>query len=202
MYIMCCVVDQESTERLCFRTKADADRFRDFVLAYADDSGAGNGYGAYWMWEDEHPYYRPFIPRNAVTALDVGFVETMLRSLMHARTTMNQPMPLHYSCGSRGGGITFTLNTLPPRQRPTTGDMYRIPLSLMPVDLSYDHIPSEGRILADRGDTFTVIGSWDEDPQDGAVRDGARIYEIEAVRVMKINDYLSAMRFPKKVHCS
>lgn len=188
-------------EKLRFASKRDANAFLAFAKIYVDDSGAGNGYGAYWVYLDEKPSFSPIPLPGSTEELDEKLISQMLSGILAARQASNTPTMIGWSWGKRRGfrgGITFMIDPIPKRQRPAVGDMYRIPRSAMSAD--YSELPySEGRVLEDNGDTFTLRSCYNEEPSTGEWRRERVTYTIAADRVMKINDWLSAMRHPDKV---
>ena len=183
-------------ETLRFASKKDAERFTEFVKVYVDDSGAGNGYGAYWVWLDANPYWRPFIVAKSINEINPDFVSSMLHSIVCARTASSNSPTIKWSWEKTDGGIIFEMEELPARQRPAVGDMYRIPRSKMSADY-YDELGySEGRVLAEKDDIFTLRACHNEEPSTGKWCGEEVVHTISADRVMKINDWLSAMRYP------
>lgn len=188
---------------LCFASKNDAVNFADFVKVYVDDSGVGNGYDAYWLNLDAKPYWRPYMLSRSGNELDPEIITKMICRILIARLATDDKSrffdafaSFRWSWGQKARGIVFQMDPLPPRQRPTVGDMYRIPRSKLQPSGS-DVIYSEGRVLDDFGEMLLVRACQDEDPSTGEWRNGkVMIYHVAARRTMKIHDWLSAMRQP------
>ena len=189
------IVADGRNQTLCFASKKDAVDFSEFTKIYVDDSGAGNGYGAYWLWLDAQPYYRPYRKQNSVCLLNLKLVSAMLWSILSARLAISNPATIGFSQGSTGEAVTFSVDSLPPRLRPSVGDMYRIPRSKMSPDLSESGY-SEGRIMAENNETFILRSCSSEEPSRGNWRGDQKTYMIACDRVMKINDWLMQMRYP------
>ena len=197
MYILKVLVDMRP-ERLCFKSKKDAQAFCLFAQTYYDDSGAGNGYGAYWVDLKRKPHWRPFVPANAITELDVRLVGGMLWSILSARLATEKPEPIAYACGVKDGCITFSVDQLPPRQKPSVGDMYRIPRSMMRADHA-ELEWAEGRVVSEneQAGLFTVRSIHHENPDGTLKKDRPMmLFAIQSSRVMKIHDWMAAMRGP------
>lgn len=196
------VAKDGSRETLRFASKHDVARFVDFINVYVDDSGAGNGYGSYWMFMAK-PYWRPYKLRDSTTKLDPEIISRMFASILRARLAINDTSQTSqtllqwlWTWSIVDKGIIFRMEPLPPRQRPTVGDMYRIPRSQLLPDGS-DFVYSEGRVLTEKDGILTVRPCQDEDSATGEWRDDKKItYAVEVHRTMKINDWLSAMRHP------
>ena len=192
MYAILNVLKDGRPTKLCFANKKSAESFLLLVNTYEDDSGAGNGYSAYWpdyIKRNVLPSF--FRPRGSVTELYIGLIEAMLWSIYMARAGV-PPKELKetFSAAYTGKGIVFSLKELPPRIRPTAGDMYRIPRSL-----SEDGLGSEGKVIEDNGDNLKVIPCWFW-KRDG-FRSDVKILVIKASQTMKIHDWLKDM-YPER----
>jgi hypothetical protein len=174
-----------SFETLCFRSKEDAQRFQAFVEAYMRESGAGNGYGAYWIFNRDVGFHeRP--PGGSVSTIDAARVGRMLWRILQARTCVDEPeMSSPRRATSEDGGILFDVGEFPPRQRPAIGDMFR---AVGPGLNEQERDVGEGRVLADLGDWFEVVSCGDEE-DDGNIKPGAKRVSVRADKVMKINDW-------------
>ncbi|MBI2065390.1 MAG: hypothetical protein HYT62_05085 [Candidatus Yanofskybacteria bacterium] len=171
---------------LCFASKEDADRFRQFTNIYMDDSGAGNGYGAYWVYNHKEIIRCDKIPSFCATRLERKLVSLMVSGILIARmATKHHSHRMNISIGERNGAITFNLDNLPARKRPTAGDMFRTVKSIGNED---ERLIGEGRVLRDLGDTLEVISCWDEDDR-GKPRKDAKVVTVRTDAVMKINDW-------------
>ncbi len=188
MYATLIVRKDDSYETLCFLSKADAQRFRRFVRTYIDESGAGNGYGAYWIVDDEIDQRR-VPPAGSKAALDHDRLKTMLFSILRARTAKNPPdVEVALKAWTVGRAVAFTFGMLPPRQRPGVGDMFRVIRGSRPSD--EEAKVGEGRVVADRGKTFEVVSCWDD--ENGKIKPGAKRVTVRASKVMKIDDWNKA----------
>ncbi len=185
MYAVLHVLKDAVPAALCFSNNKSAASFKELVDTYEDESGAGNGYTAYWP-DYEKRKILPSIFRASqwVTELDAEMVARMLWSLFKARAAdTTQGMRGEFSIGISNGAILFSIGKLPPRIRPTVGDMYRVPRSL-----SEDGRGSEGRVIEDNGDTLKVIPCWYWGRE--GFRHDVEIEEVEASRAMKTYDWL------------
>ena len=192
------IENQERFTTLCFASHEDAKRFKEFGVTYVDESGAGNGYGAYWVYSDLEIVPCFWIPNNAVTILNTGLVTDMVWSILRARFAVeNPPDCVGYKVGLRNGALTFLIGEFPPKILPTTGDMYRIPRPEQRTEEEF-HL-SEGRVLADFGDEVDIVSSCDiRDDSITEPKEGAKKLRIKKDRLMKINDYLARIRARRK----
>lgn len=170
---------------LCFCSVEDARKFKNFVDIYVDDSGTGNGYGAYWMLDIK--IKRRFgIPKNATSHLNEDFISHMLFKILSARRAEKHP-EIDISCfgWKLKGAIKFSMGKIPPRLTPKKGDMYRIPRSLGADDMLEK---AEGVIIEECGDFFRTIAWYDH--VGGKAKPNARIHEVKSSQAMKIYNYL------------
>lgn len=185
MYAIVNVLKNMRPVALIFADEKGAESFLAFVNAYEDDSGAGNGYSAYWPnYGKREVLTRTFRPFGSAKELDPEMVEDMLRSVYRARAaTFLGDMKTLFSIERVRRAIAFSMRELPPRVRPTTGDMYRIPRSL-----SADGMGGEGKVVEDSGVTLKVVPShyW----QREGFRYDVEVLEIEASQAMRTHDYL------------
>lgn len=185
MYAILHVLKDARPIMLCFFDRKSAESFKELVDTYEDESGAGNGYSAYW------PNYKkreilPSVFRSSewVTELDTNMVVRMLWSLFQARAAdVTGGMRGEFSIGASNGAITFSMGKLPPRTRPTVGDMYRIPRSL-----SEDGMSNDGKVIEDNGDTLKVIACWYWERE--GFRHDVQIEEVKTSHTMKTHDWL------------
>lgn len=186
------------SRELYFASVIYAQEFKDFVGVYMSDSGAGNGYGAYWCKYDQ------FIDRvidesNARfycgRSLDHALVIRMWNDICIARTAeRNHGVLPNVRLGLKNGAIFFELDELPARQNPKQGDMFRVVKNannLMEL-IKLDVLGLEGRVLEERQDTVVVIASHQEG-DDGNPIANAQLREIPTKLTMKINDWKSEM---------
>ena len=193
-------------EILRFISRSSMNAFRHLTTSYMDDSGAGNGYGAYWIMFDEKHFHTHSILDDTEYLLDAKLVNQMLHSLLCARLAISNPKMISWNAEAKetnghgsAKGIDFKIDEIPPRLVPTVGDMYRIPRTKL-TDNPLDGRFSEGRVLEEKDGVLTVRACWDEDSKTGEWKEGDRkTYTIEANRVMKINDWLASHRHPKEM---
>ncbi len=192
MYAIVSVLKNMRPITLCFSDQKSAEDFLTLVNVYEDDSGAGNGYSAYWPdYRKRGVLLKRFRPFRAVKELDGEMVDDMLRHIYRARAvSFLGDMKALFSIKRARRAIAFSLRELPPRLHPTTGDMYRIPRSLSPEGLG-----GEGKVIEDNGDTLKVI------PSHYWLREGFRydveVLEVKASEVMKTHDWLKDLN-PKR----
>ncbi len=166
---------------LCFASKADAERFKVFANIYMEESGAGNGYGAYSVMFDEQIVQVDVIPNGCSTELNTELIDQMLDDIITARKASTDTVI---------EGIVFDDQKLPPQKRPTSGDMFRALRS------KGAKAKLEGRVIKDHGDYLDVISCYDED-DEGNPKPDADILTIPTDHTMKINDWKTAMRIAK-----
>lgn len=135
MFGLVSVFEDANRVQLLFASKRDAKRFIQFVRVYIAESGAGNGYGAYWYFKGE-----PIVGVDTKMGkgyLNFDLIKEMSRSICDARNarrgkmwagddvTEAEYMP---QVGVRDGAITFDFSPdkLPPRIRPRAGDLVRL----------------------------------------------------------------------------
>lgn len=180
----------DSMQNLCFCDRESADRFVEFVKVYMNESGAGNGYGAYWIFDDAVGMYeRP--SADAVKELESDRLHGMLDAILKARTAEDRPsLSVDLLIGTRNGAIALEIGELPPAQRPTIGDMCRV----IGKDLNeVERKLGDGRVVRDLGDTLEVVSSWDTE-HDGRVSPDATYLVVRTKNVMKINDWKAGRR--------
>lgn len=180
----------DTMQNLCFCDRESADRFVEFVKVYMNESGAGNGYGAYWIFDDAIGMYeRP--PAVAVKELESDRLYSMLGSILRARTAEDRPsLSVDLLIGTRDGAISLMIGELPPVQRPTAGDMCRV----IGEDLNEaERRLGDARVVRDLGDTLEVVSSWDTE-RDGRVSPDAKYLVVRTKNVMKINDWKANRR--------
>jgi hypothetical protein len=170
---------------LCFCSVEDAKRFKNFVDIYIDDTGAGNGYGAYWMF-DIKIKRRPWLSKSAITCLNEDFIKNMLFRILSVRRAEKHP-EMDISCfgWKLKGAIKFSMGKIPPRLTPKKGDMYRIPRSLGGENMLEK---AEGVIIEECGEIFRTIAWYDY--ASGKAKPNAKIHEVKSNQVMKIYNYL------------
>lgn len=171
-------LENAEKKTLCFASVEDAKRFKNLVNTYMEESGAGNGYGAYWVLFETEIEEVPEIMENFCTELDDNLITKMIQDVIRARTAGNPQ------------GIIFNLPELPKPQRPTRGDMFRTLFS------RGANRKIEGRVINDNGDMLDVINCWDDD-DNGKPKKDAKIITIPAAWTMKINDWKAELRKKK-----
>jgi hypothetical protein len=158
------------------------------------ESGAGNGYGAYWVWTDSVIVQCDVIPESASTILRFDLIEYMLYKVLVARIADKKTdISADLIVGKKDDAAVFFVGKLPPRQKPRAGDMFRL---IDRTKMSADSI-TEGRVLKDLGDTLEVM-SWGDEDEYGNKKADARVVTIKTNQVMKINDWMSEARKQKK----
>lgn len=174
---------------LCFRDKADAQRFKSFSESYFLESGC-NQYGAYWVNADEKIRLRFRISPKMKTVLDSDLINHMAWKILANRLACrNHGQKPEVAIGQIDGALTFDYEAFPPRQVPAIGDMCR--------DLGWFDAqvksPQDGRIIAIKDGTATIIAINGEDDY-GHMKQDAEQFNIPLQRLMKICDYLTELR--------
>ncbi len=190
MYALLKAIEDGEDVQLCFASKDDAKRFKKFTVRYILESGTGNGYGAYWVYFDSAIIQSDGIPEDASVILRVDLIEHMLWDLLVARTadqktTVNADLIV----GKKNDAAIFSVGKLPPRQKPQSGDMFRVIRRRKMLTGSI----REGRVLNELGDTLEVI-AWADEDEHGNKRADAKVVTINVNQVMKINDWMSESR--------
>lgn len=186
MYGLLEVLEDGRGVNLLFKDKEQAENFTLFAHTYIAESGAGNGYGAYWHFRDN-----PIIGVDTKTGrgnLNTDLVRAMALSICDARTarppawnggnvTEPEYMPL---VEVEDDAITFSFDAdkLPPRIQPETGNLVRI------VD-NPEHSRQIARVKEVRGENVALIHC----PYSHIEKDEE--LEIPLNNVMKINDFLN-----------
>jgi len=193
VYAILHVLKDMKPVKLCFVDKKSAESFLVLVNTYEDDSGAGNGYSAYWPNYDKRKISLSFWqPNKSVMEINSEFVEHMLRSIYLAHAVnVPEEMKEEFSITHTNKGIVFSMEELPPRIRPTVGDMYRIPKSL-----SFDGGGGEGRVIEDEGHALRVIPCWYWGNK--GFRSDFEILKIHESQAMKIHDWLKDS-YPERI---
>ncbi len=180
--ILTAIEDGETNCTLAFASKKDATAFKKFVNVYMSDSGAGNGYGAYWVYTNEEIVQCDKLPGTAKTSLKLYLLLDMMHSVLTARMASEKHgISVAINIGQERGAITFSTGRLPPRQRPAVGDMFRV-IKRTTADEAEVH---EGRVVEDCGETLKVKSYWDYIKT---------IFTVNTKNVMKINDWIKEHR--------
>lgn len=200
---------------LVFRSYTDAKKFSEFIKVYMDETGSGNGYGAYWPHRFYIPGSRllPFtngiyldsepIPIFSADEREAGKINTdFIRDMACAILLVRFPggcsealkkfaKRISDSVKQTDKGIIFLLDVgdLPSSQRPEVGDMYRIPRSRMNLNDEKLAFFSEGKVVEDLGEKLKVVSCF----SFSGLRKGEKpeVGEIEVWRAIKINDWFS-----------
>lgn len=174
-------------ETLCFRAREDAERFAEFVHVYMYESDGGSKSGCYWLHEQKIEKTEA-VPRKAVTRLDDAELRKMMTAVLVARTCSEPPrLQVDIRHGELDGGIVFRTEPLPPRQRPTVGDLARV-FAPQPEASYIERSLGDVRVLEDHGETLTVVPHLDID-DDGTPKRNAKRVTLKTAIVMKIDDW-------------
>jgi hypothetical protein len=166
-------------QNLRFNSIGDAKRFQDFVKLFNLESGLDMADGTYHLIGDPI-LWTFFKPKNKTNQLHIRRLEWMMRAVVRARLAEEPNLMPKVYVGLERDSLTFNYDPLPPRQRPRTGDLFRV------VD---EHAPEHawdtivGRVLHDYGDTLEVFSLTDD--RDGRPSIDARRNRIPARCVMK-----------------
>lgn len=182
----------DSIEIMMFVSAESAQSFVNFAHTYALESGAGNGYGAYWVFH--HPPESGVTTGVLVTKLDEERILKMARSIAFARSGGSGVITMPaFTIGSENEEIVFNVWGFDLGNLPEAGDMYRL---TNPYLLPEGVQPSrEGRVLEVVGEDIRVIGCHEE-KSDGTPKDGANSLTIPRQATMKIPDWLTKHRKP------
>ncbi len=178
-------------ETLCFRTGEDAARFQEFVRTFMFESGSGSASGLYWLF-DQQVVRVEVQPKKSAAKLDDPALQKMMCAVLVARTCADPPsVAAAIRHGTLDGAIVFRTEELPPRQRPTVGDLCRV-FAPHPVATNEERKLGDARVIADNGATLTVVRHLDAEP-DGTAKDGARCHTVRTAVVMKIDDWVDRL---------
>jgi hypothetical protein len=159
MYAILKALENSHDKLLCFASKEDSERFKDFANTYMEESGAGNGYGAYWVYFDAQIVEVSEILKDVFSCkLDRGLISSMLEDIVCARTAGESGAEnIYINIGFKNYAITFFVGELPERQSPQAGDMFR---SLQTKGVA----KIEGRVLKidDGKVVLSIVSSQDE----------------------------------------
>lgn len=175
-----------SSVSLLFKTVKDAKQFKDFVHTYMWESGAGNGYGAYWIYMDEDIHVVKGYSEKFSLKLNIDYLMKMIRRIVLARNAgETEVVTFRLRYGESLTGISFKVDNLPPRRRPEVNGLCRIiDSSVFPEDLYM----ASAVVLEDRGDLFVVTDSMQSKSTEMGFAE-LRTYEVPASAVMKIKDF-------------
>ena len=180
-----CLEDMEE-KIFCFCSVADAKRFKKFVNIYMHEHG-GNGYGGYWVYRDAEITEVKTVPKFSCTELNHNFVNGILRDILIRRTAKHEPeIKVNLTINNISGAIKFKVGKIPPKQRPTIGDMYNV---IGKTPKSWEHRMNTGRVFEDLCDTLKVYSNWDEQDDKPEPKSGTIFALIDAKSVMKIEDF-------------
>lgn len=108
LYFLINAIKSSELVILCFCSKKDAARFKRFNDRFIDETGAGNGYLAYWIKFGCKISSCEDINENFVTTLKKDLVLNMLSSILIARTASINPTEIvDYAFGQKNGAIIF-----------------------------------------------------------------------------------------------
>lgn len=181
------VLENAIKKTLCFASKEDAERFKSFTNIYMEESGAGNGYEAYWVMFNSKIVEVDDALDSYDKRVKKSLLSSMMDSIVGTRTAGKDTSYYPAITVGLNNGITFNIQELPDKQRPGAGDMFRTLFS-QGAETKF-----EGRVIKDNGDTLEVIDWYSEDDEGNPKVDAETIC-IEASKVMKIDDWLTRHR--------
>ncbi len=192
MSVVLTVVADGLNTNLRFHTSEDAERFKEFVTIYMLESGEGNHYGAYWIFNSaqKHDVNRL---RDASVLIDRPMLSEMLGKILRARTAGAPPGTnvCQLVIITSVDGIGFSVEGLPPRLQPAIGDMYRVICPEEERSLEESNA-LEGRVRAVVGD-FLEVTNW-HDEAHASPGQKLPFHRVRAAKVMKINDWMEERR--------
>lgn len=181
---------------LLFATPEDAKRFAELIKLYMTDSGAGNGYSAYWIFDDRVEETSGASDRFT-QELDHKLVDRMVHAIAESRSLETEaPILPDLSIGRVDGAITFSIGEFAPRTSPVTGDMYRI-FNWDPITEQHAESPREGRVIGITGD-IAKVGSWGAEDEEGNLKPDAAIHDLPLGALMRIPDWQERNRERRK----
>lgn len=173
---------------LRFATFGSALRFVRFCNLYYNESGAGNGYGAYWGAR----LGIPFLPiARMQETLDDECLSYTAQRIASVRPVQDVKKYFQWHRQKEGffRGIVFSSEVFPPTTSPKRGDMYRIPRSHMSSDyreLAY----SEGRVVSENGAFLQVRGAHDDCELRRGKGQSYQLHTIPRNKVIWIPDWV------------
>lgn len=186
----------DTMEELLFVSREAAESFLSFVEMYKNESGAGNGYGAYWVYDDNLEMTDGCSDRFTGT-LDLERVIKMAWDIAYARSggsPVTLPSITYYE--GEEGAIGFAFWGFDSRVVPAAGDMYRV-VDWQKLSAEEGPYPKEGRVLSIMGENATILGWYDED-ENGRAKENAAPLVVPLDAIMKIPDWLKKSRERKR----
>ena len=114
MYAMLEALEDGVRKIFFFASAEDARRFREFIDSYMLESGAGNGYGAYWVSLDAPIVECRSILSSGTVSLRQDYVQHMLAGIVAARTgDRRATFQGTFLVGTERGAIAFRCDGLP-----------------------------------------------------------------------------------------
>lgn len=181
----------DTFEFIGFASREDAQRFIAFVKQYQTESGAGNGYGAYWVFNDEITDAPPF-GDGTTDELEFARIVQMAMAISRARAVNERTVSIpsiRYD-HDEDDGIIFEVGNFLPHGLPAVGEMYRL---IKRDDPEVSDVPSEGRVMTLTGEEAEVVG-WDDESDDGVIADTAQRHRVPLTAIMRIPDWRKRSR--------
>lgn len=193
MYIMNYAVlarKDDTMELLAFGSMDSVCSFIKFVVTYQRESGAGNGYGAYWIFDDKVVQVDPADDR-LVRSLERDRIISMAYDIAYARSGGSGIVTVPaITYGTKDDGIIFQVWGFDQGSTPNPGDMCRV---IKPELLPTDKLRSrDGRVTDIFVDQARVLDCADEGSE--GPKNKAEPYLIPLEALMKIPDWLESGR--------
>ncbi|MEI6835770.1 MAG: hypothetical protein WCK59_02970 [Candidatus Falkowbacteria bacterium] len=185
------VLEDAEEKIFCFQSVADAEGFKKFIGIYMHEHG-GNGYGGYWVYSDAEITEVKTIPSFACTKLRHNFISRILNDIVVRRTACHEPeVNIDLIINETEEAIKFKISKLPSRQRPGTGDMYRV---VGKTPKLWDNRMNTGRVFQDLDHVVKVYSMWDEEDKKPEPKPEAKFALISKEAIMKIEDFCAKIR--------
>ena len=183
-----CTRKDDKMEKLLFVSSEFAQNFISFVEMYQYESGAGNGYGAYWIYEKN--IVRTSGRSNSfVRTLEFDRIQGMATDIARARSGGGVVTMPSIKYGIDRSAICFAFWGFDCKNKPKPGDMYRV-VDWNIIQDDFDERFGEGRVRRVEGGNIVVVNCYDE---FRSIRNQVELeeYLIPHSAVMKIPDWLA-----------
>ncbi|KKU52945.1 MAG: hypothetical protein A3H69_05055 [Candidatus Sungbacteria bacterium RIFCSPLOWO2_02_FULL_47_9] len=103
------VLENAHGKDLLFASKEYAEDFKNFVKTWREVTGAGNGYDAYWVFDNDEILGCAGIPKYAAVRLNMEIVCRMAEEISaYSRETHSKDLEFSLAIGSKNGAIIFS----------------------------------------------------------------------------------------------
>ncbi|MBI2637572.1 MAG: hypothetical protein HYW88_01605 [Candidatus Sungbacteria bacterium] len=108
MFAILKTLEDAKQKSICFASKEDAENFKSFVKTWRTATGAVNGYGSYWVFDNEEILFCANIPNDAAVHLNMKVVCEMAEEISHcSKQKTNKNFEFSLSIGFKNGAAKF-----------------------------------------------------------------------------------------------